>query len=116
MKPGSLPGRALGAGLVALALSAPAQTFTVPAELWDRPRSGPAVMARSEIRQAVDAWLARPGGRLIVHHGPRQESVLQAEELRSWLIALSIEAELVVLRNDLSSPEPLKLEIATSDR
>jgi hypothetical protein len=103
--------RAWGAGLIWLAFTASAQTLVVPPELWDRPRSGAAVMARTEIRQAVDAWLARPGERLVVHHGPGQESVLQAEELRAWLIALAIEAERIALRNDLSSREPLSIEV-----
>ena len=93
------------------ALAASAQTVTLAPELWDRPRSGPAVAARSEMRDVVNAWLARPGARLVVHHGRDQESLLQAEELRGWLIALAIEAESIVLRNDLSTADPLRIEV-----
>jgi len=88
-----------------------AQSFSIPQELWDRPRSAAAVMERPAIGQAVSAWLALPGGRLVVHHGAGQEALLQAEELRAWLIALAIEAERVLLRNDLAPTEPLRLEI-----
>ncbi len=97
----------------ALAASAPAwaQSFTVAPELWDRPRSGPAVMERPAIQQAVGAWLALPGARMVVHHGPGQESFLQAEELRAWLISLAVEARRVMLRNDLAPSAPLRLEV-----
>ena len=103
------------AGLSCIALHASAQTlaqsFIVPHELWDRPRSGAAVMERLPIRQAAGAWLAHPEARLIVHHGSGQDSLLQAEELRAWLIALAIEAERVTLRNDLKAAEPLQIEV-----
>lgn len=98
---------------IALGASAQAcaQSFTVPAELWDRPRSGTAVMEPFAIRQAVVAWLARPGGRLTVHHGTSPESLVQAEELRAWLISLAIEADHVLLRNDLTPSELLRIEV-----
>ena len=101
--------------LAVLALGASAQvwaqSFSVPAELWDRPRGGAAVMESPTIRQAVVAWLARPGARLVVHHGVAPASLEQAEELRAWLISLAIEAERVSLRNDLAAAEPVKLEV-----
>jgi len=106
------------AALVGLACVAPlapggvfAQSFSVPVELWDRPRSGPAVMERLPVKQAVAAWLAYPATRLIIHHGAGQDSLLQAEELRSWLIALAVEAGRMMLRSDLSSSESLRLEV-----
>ena len=80
-----------GMGLLAAVFAAAAQTFVVPPELWDRPRSGRAVLEQPAIRQAVNACLAQPGARLVVHHGAGQESLLAAEELRSWLTALAIE-------------------------
>ena len=100
-----------GAGLACAALCAAAQTLLVPAELWDRPRSGRAVLEQPAIRQAVNACLAQPGARLVVHHGPGQDSVLQAEELRAWLAALAVEAGRITLRNDLKPSEPLRLEV-----
>ncbi len=101
----------LVAGLAGAALCAAAQTYTVPLELWDRPRSGRAMLEQPAIRQAVNACLAQPGTRLVIHHGPGQESALQAEELRTWLAALAVEAGRIVLRNDLKPSEPLRLEV-----
>jgi hypothetical protein len=100
-----------GMGLLAAACAAAAQTFVVPPELWDRPRRGQAVLEQPAIRQAVNACLAQPGARLIVHHGAGQESLLSAEELRSWLAALAVEPARVSLRGGLKPSEPLRLEL-----
>lgn len=91
--------------------SVAAQTFVVPAEVWDRPRSGRAVIGQPAIRQAVNAYLAQTGARLVVRHGAGQESQLAAEELRSWLAALALDPGRISLRSDLQPSEPLKLEV-----
>ena len=106
-----LGARASGIALALMTFAASAQTFAVPAELWDRPRSGGAVMERLALKQAATAWLAQPAARMLIHHGPGQEALLQAEELRSWLIALAVEADSIMLRNDLNASEPLRLEV-----
>jgi len=98
-------------GLLAAVFAAAAQIFVVPPELWDRPRSGRAVLEQPAIRQAVNACLAQPDARLVVHHGAGQESLLAAEELRSWLTALAVEPERVLLRGGLKPSEPLRLEV-----
>ena len=88
-----------------------AQAFVVPAELWDRPRSGSAVLAQPAIRQTVELHLRQPGSRVVVHHGATQESLLAAEELRAWLAALAVEPGRIALRNDLKPSEPLRIEV-----
>jgi hypothetical protein len=98
-------------GGVLAALAAWAQGFVVPPELWDRPRTGKAVLEQPAIRQAVNTSLAQPGSRLLVHHGPGQESLIAAEELRGWLAALAIEPSRVELRGDLKAAEPMKIEV-----
>jgi len=100
-----------GIGILVATLAAAAQTFMVPPELWDRPRSGRAVLEQPAIRQAVNACLAQPGSRLIVRHATGQESLLAAEELRSWLVALAVEPGRISLRGDVTASEPLRLEI-----
>ena len=100
-----------GMGLLAAVFAAAAQIFVVPPELWDRPRSGRAVLEQPAIRQAVNACLAQPDARLVVHHGAGQESLLAAEELRSWLTALAVEPARVSLRGGLKPSEPLRLEL-----
>jgi hypothetical protein len=100
-----------GVGWWAAAVAAAAQTFVVPPELWDRPRSGRAVLEQPAIRQAVNACLAQPGSRLVVHHAAGQETLLAAEELRSWLIALALDPARVSLRGGLKPSEPMRLEV-----
>ena len=80
-------------------------------ELWDRPRSAQAVMEQAAVRQAVAAWLAQPAARLVVRHGPGPEAYAQAEELRTWLSALAIEGERVLLRGDPAASALLRLEV-----
>jgi hypothetical protein len=103
-----------GAGFAAAAFAGAAQTFVVPPELWDRPRSGRAVIEQPAVRQAVGACLAQPGSRLVVRHGVGQESLLAAEELRTWLVALAFDPARVSLSNDLPSSEPLRIEVIGS--
>lgn len=102
---------ALAAGSMAVSLAASAQAFVVPPELWDRPRSGRAVLESAPVHQAVEAWLAQPGSRLLIRYGAGQAAVLAAEELRSWLAALAVEPSHIALRNDLAPGEPLRLEV-----
>jgi hypothetical protein len=97
------------------AVAAAAQTFVVPPELWDRPRSGRAVLDQPAIRQAVNACLAQPGSRLVVHYAAGQETLLAAEELRSWLIALALDPARVALRGGLKPAEPLRIELVKDD-
>ena len=101
----------LTAGSLLATFAAAAQTFVVAPELWDRPRSGKAVLEQPAVRQAVNAWLAQPGARLVLRHGPGPESLLAADELRSWLAALAIERARIALRNDLKPSEPLQIEV-----
>ena len=83
----------------------------VPVELWDRPRTGRVVMAVPAVRDALKALLANPGTKLAVRHPPDLEPTLQAEELRAWLVAHAVEPARIVLRADLQSRQPLRLEI-----
>jgi hypothetical protein len=102
---------AVVAALAGTAGGAIAQSFVVSPELWDRPRTGRTVLEQTAIREAVKTHLGRQESRLLVHHGPTEESRLLAEELRAWLIALALESSRVTLQNDLKLGEPLRLEI-----
>ena len=100
--------------LVALsgcAAAALGQTHDVPPELWDRPRTGAAILAQQGVKSAVTAALAQRGAQLVIHHGAGQEPLLQAEELRSWLGALAIDPQRIVLRGDLAAGSAMKIEI-----
>ena len=105
----------LAAGLALAAPAIAAQAFVVPPDIWDRPRSGRVVLESPPVRGAVEAWLATRGSRLLIRHGAGQDSVLAAEELRSWLAALAVEPARIALRNDLAPGEPLRIEVLTGD-
>lgn len=93
------------------AMAQAADIFTVAPELWDRPRSARAVLQQPLIKQALDLHLARPGSRLVIHHGYGQDPLLQAEELRAWLMALAVDGARISLINDVKLNEPLKIEV-----
>ena len=96
---------------VLAALPARAETFEVPPELWDRPRTARAVLDQESVRRAVAAALARPEAQIVIHHRPGQEPLVQAEELRSWLAALAIDSRRTVLRADAAPGTSITLEI-----
>ena len=89
---------ALLLGLIVLA--GQAQGADLAPEFWDRPRSAQTVLAQPVVRQAVAALQSRSDARLLIVHGVRQESQVQAEELRAWLVALAVESARVQLRAD----------------
>lgn len=88
-----------------------AQSFEVPAELWDRPRTARAVLDQENVKRAVLAALAKPEAQIVIHHGGGQDPLVQAEELRSWLAALAIDSRRTVLRADAAPGAPITLEI-----
>lgn len=91
------------------ALAAPA--CPVPPGLWDRPRSGAAILALEPIRPCVQALLEQPGVKLTIRHAPGVEGGLQAEELRSWFVALALDPDRIDLAGDLDRREPLRLDV-----
>lgn len=103
--------RAMLAFLAAFAGSAAAQSFVVPQALWDRPRTGRAVLEQAAVRDAVKVHLEQEGSRIVLHHGPNQDALLQAEELRAWLTALALESSRVTLQNDLKADDPMRIEV-----
>ena len=101
----------VAAGWCLLAAAHAADLHALPPELWDRPRSAQAVLAQRAVKQAVEQHLAQPGSRLVIHHGLGQEPLLQAEELRMWLMSLAVDAAQISLVNDLKQNEALRIEI-----
>ena len=106
------------AGLAGLAGVLPgtgyaAELCTVPAELWDRPRTGKAVLAQATIKPCIAAFAQRPLSRLVIHHGVTAEQLLLAEELRAWLAALALDIKRMDLASvaNMKSSDPLSIEI-----
>ena len=101
----------LGLWCAAAAVAHAGDMFAVAPDLWDRPRSARAVLDQPAIRQALDQYLGQPAARLVIHHGFGQEPLLQAEELRMWLMALAVDGARVSLANDVRPKEPMKIEV-----
>ncbi len=87
------------------------ELFIVAPDLWDRPRTALTVREQPAVRQALDLYLSRPGARVLIHHGYGQDPLVQAEELRAWLMALAVDGARVDLINDVKPNEPLRLEV-----
>ena len=87
------------------------ESFQVPAELWDRPRTGQLVLAVPAIRQALGALIAAPQAKLTVRYPPGAESAAQAEELRAWLAAHAVEPGRILMRGDLPARQALQLDV-----
>lgn len=96
----------------ALTVSAQAaDVFSLPSELWDRPRTARVVLEQPAVKQALSRHLSQPGSRLVIHHGYGQDPLLQAEELRAWLMALAIDGARISLVNDVKPNESLNIEV-----
>lgn len=110
-------GQQLGQALVLCALclmtngAVYAERLAVPAELWEKPRSGESIIAQPVVRESVATLLAQPTARLLIQHGRSDESVLQAEELRAWLIALAVDGSRIELKSDGDHRQGLNLEL-----
>ena len=92
-------------------LGAFAQSVEIPTELWDRPRTGRAVLEQENIRRAVNLALEKPDAQIVIHHAAGQEPLLQAEELKAWLTALAIESRRIGLRATGAAGAPIRVEI-----
>lgn len=88
-----------------------AEHFAVPAELWDKPRSGAAIIAQPVLKYTVMTLLDQSGARLLIHHEQREEALLQAEELRAWLSALAVDNTRIELIADGLRGHGLNLEL-----
>lgn len=90
-----------------------ADLCTVPQELWDRPRTGKAVLAQATIKPCIAAFAQRPLSRLVIHHGVTAEQLLLAEELRAWLAALALDTKRIDLASvaNMKPSDPLVIEI-----
>ena len=78
------------------AVARDAESWTLQASDWSRPRSGETVLAMTPLMEAVRAWQAasrRPGGagaRLLLVYPGGEDGSLWVAELRDWLVALGM--------------------------
>lgn len=83
----------------------------VPAELWDKPRSGRALAASPALKPCLQQAALNASARVVIRHGSRGEAPLQAEELKGWLAALAIDPARIALANDLGANDDLAVEV-----
>ncbi len=76
--------------LILLACNPARAACDIPQEFWDWPRSADSVLGLKEIRPCMASYLANSKSKLLIHHGKDEESVLRYDELRAWLISLSV--------------------------
>ena len=101
----------VGCWLAAASFAAAAAGWVVPQALWERPRTAAVIMAEPTIKQAVNSCLAQPNSQLVIHHAVGQEPLVQAEELRAWLMGLAVEGSRIRLVNDLKPDAAIVLEL-----
>lgn len=92
-----------------------AESWTLSAAEWSRPRSGAAVLAMAPVAGAVRAWQAadaESGGssRLRLLYAGGEEGSLWAAELHDWLIALGVPPGAIELAAG-GTPGELELQV-----
>ena len=101
--------------LLAAALAAAdvlaAESWTITAAEWSRPRSGEVVAAIPGLASAVRALDAQPDSRLLVRHPGGEEGALWAAELRDWLVALGVPADRIEWVPGGVPPDRIELDI-----
>jgi len=78
--------------------------------LWALPRTGRIILAQPAVHQAVEHYLQHPDMHIIIHRAAGDESTAKAEELRSWLISLAVEASRLSVIGDLAANQPLSIQ------
>lgn len=78
---------------------------------WSVPRDAGTVLTMSALRESVQALLDEDHRHLLIRYPGGEEGTLWAEEVRAWLIALSIDAERIELAPGASDNETLELQI-----
>ena len=96
---------------LACSVTASAQGVDVAPELWDRPRTGRAILEQENIKRAIGLALEKPDAQIVIHHATGREPLVQAEELKSWLTALAIDSRRIALRADGAAGSPMRLEV-----
>jgi hypothetical protein len=85
--------------------AAPADAYTVSADQWAQQRSGSALLKLQPLHDAVAAWLAQPGTRIVIRHAASDAGNLWAGELSDWLVSLGIPAGHIERRSDADQPD-----------
>jgi hypothetical protein len=91
-----------------------AETFTLTADQWARPRSGASIVMFSEINRLVEGLERQPEATLLIRHDPSDEGVLWAAELRSWFVALGIPSVRTRMQPDSGVRSRIEIELISN--
>jgi hypothetical protein len=89
---------------------AKAETYTVTAEQWARPRSGERVSRLPGLHGLEGELEANRNLSILIRYAGGDDGLLWAEELRGWLVALGISGERIHLRPGLDAGDRIVLE------
>lgn len=107
--------RAMRTGWLLAALLIPAtvfaETLTLTADHWARPRSAAYVASLPEVRRALEIYERQPEGVVVLHHAATDEAALWAEELRGWLVALGLPSARIRIVVELRPHDTLRMEV-----
>lgn len=108
--PRILPGAALFGAALSVPATAVAQSWTLEAGAWARPRDGRTVVTMAPLPTVVRAWSRRSDAQLVVRYAGGEDGELWATELGDWLVALGVPGSAITLTPG-GRPERLELEI-----
>ena len=103
--------RLLVLALLFLPLSGLAESWTLSAEEWSRPRSAEVIMAMPAVSSAMRQWEREEGSRLELVYPGGERGELWAAELRDWLVALGAEADRIAVLPGSGDEDELLLRL-----
>jgi hypothetical protein len=88
-----------------------AESLTLTADHWARPRTAAYVASLPEVRRALEIYERQPEGVIVLHRATTDESALWAEELRGWLVALGLPSQRIHIVTELRPHDTLRIEV-----
>lgn len=95
----------------AMQARAVADTFTLSAVDWTRPRSSEYVVQLPAVRDAMQALDRAPGSVLVIRFPGGEDGTLMAHELKDWLVALGLSSERISLSQGLGQGGVVVLQV-----
>ena len=90
---------------------AAANTFSIDAEEWARPRNGEMIIAMPAIREAVTTWMRMKQADITIRYPGGETGILWAQELRDWLVSLGVQSNALILSAGSSAEDKIDLII-----
>jgi hypothetical protein len=106
-----------GIGLFLLLLIVPAYagSCALSNDFWLKPRSGNLVLTNPDIAPCIHTFLGDPQTDLRISYPDNDESAVDANELRQWLIALALPATRITLQTQTGNTT-IQLDTLPSSR